>query len=210
ITALHAERVLDKIGAAAEQQIGAAKDMARRPLAQMMDEQIERGLPVRADHLPGDRDEFGGAGAGAGTRREKRNAPRPAAIVEQRKGRVPVGRPEILVTPQRYRHLKRFAVADPREAVLLPEAGRGGAPEKPPQRRLLYRDRTLMGEPTRPETGVEPQQRRGADHRGAGSSRVTYGKRARASAGASGPVTYSPRRNSSAWSRKAALPGTPS
>ena len=48
------------------------------------------------------------------------------------------------------------------------------------------------------------------DHRGAGSSRVTCGKRACAVTGSSGTLTYSPRRNSSAWSRNAALPGTPS
>src|SRR5438067_1612877 len=176
----------------------------------MIGEQVETGLPVRADHLPGHRDEFGGAAAGAGTLGEERDAPGPADIDEAREGRPPIGRPEILVTSQRHGDLERGVVVDAREIVVTPEAGRGGTPQQMPQRALLDRGRVLMGKPPRAEPGIKVQQQCRIDHRRAGCRMVLCGKVARAVSGSSGTITYSPRRNSSAWSRKAGLPGTPS
>src|SRR4051812_12408672 len=164
----------------------------------MVGEQVEPGLSVRADHLGGDRDEFGGAAAGAGALGEERDPTRPAEVDEVREDRLPVGRPEILVTPQRHGGLERGVVADPLEIVVAPEAGRGGTPQQMPQRALLDGGGVLTREPPRPDPGIEPQQRGCIDHRGGGSRTVRCGNLARAVAGSSGTVTYSPRRNSSA------------
>jgi hypothetical protein len=128
IAAFHPGRALDEGGAAAEQQITSGENPARRGMLQVVPEQIEPGLPVRADHLPGDRDEFGGAGAGARAGREERDTPRPADIDKAWEGWLPIRRPEILVAPQWHRRLKRLAVANPGKTVLPPEPGYGGAP----------------------------------------------------------------------------------
>ncbi len=176
----------------------AGENAALGALPQMVPEQVEPGLPVRTDHLRCHRDEFGGTAAGAGALGEERDPARPADIDEIREGRLPIGRPEILVTPQRHGGLKGAVIADAAEIVVTAKAGGGGAPEKVPQRALLDCGGVLSGEPPCPEPGVKAQERGCVDHRRAGCSVVVCRKMARAVAGSSGTVTYSPPRNSSA------------
>src|SRR6266480_1927106 len=101
----------------------ASEDAAPGALPQMVGEQVETGLPVRADHLGGHRDEFGDTAGGAGTLGEERDPARPTDVDKIREGRLPIGRPEILVTPQRHGGLERGAVVDTGEPVITPEAG---------------------------------------------------------------------------------------
>src|SRR5438552_5964570 len=210
IAASDAGSLLDQFGAAAEQQIAAAEDAALRSHLEMMHEQIEPGPPVGADHLRGHRDEFCGARAGAGTGGEERDMPGPADIHEVRKGGLPIIRPEIFIAPQRHGRLKGAMIGEAREIVVAAEARRRGAADQPLQCSLLYRGGILARETRRAKCRVETQEGCGVDHRRIGSSIVRCGKLARAVAGSSGTVMCSPRRNSSVWSRKAGLPGTPS
>src|SRR4029077_19827544 len=140
------------------------------------------------------RDEFGGAAAGPRALGEERDPPRPADIDEVRKGRLPIGRPEILVTPQRHGGLKGAVIADAPEIVVAAKAGRGGTPEQIPQRALLHRGGIPMGEPPRPEPGVKAQERGCVDHWRAGSGTLLCGKVERAGSGSSGTLICSPRR----------------
>src|SRR5204863_7933200 len=148
--------------------------------------------------------------AGAGTGGEERDMPGPANIDEVRKGELPIIRPEILVTPQRHGRLKGAMTGEAREIVVAAKARRRGVLQQSPQRVLLNSACVLARETRRPKCRVETQQRCGVDHRRTGSSIVRCGNLARAVAGSSGTVMCSPRRNSSVWSRKAGLPGTPS
>src|SRR3954468_17741202 len=174
----------------------------------MMHEQVEPGLPVGAQHLAGHRDELGGAAAGARAFGEIGDPPRPADIDQLGEGGTPIAGPEILVPTQRHRRLERLHVADRGKIVLAAEPGRRGAGEKAQQALTLNSGGVLLPEPDSAVPGIEAQQRRRVDH--AGCNTVRCGNRARAVSGLSSRLKYPPRRNSSAWSRKAGLPGCPS
>src|SRR5204863_554675 len=138
-----------------KQQIAAGEDATLWPHPQMMHEEIEAGLTVRTDHVPGDRDEFGRTRAGAGTRGEERDMPGPADIDEVRKGGLPIIRPEILIAAQRHGRLKGAMIGEAREIVVAAEARRRGAADQPLQCSLLYRGGILARETRRTKAGVQ-------------------------------------------------------
>ena len=183
VTAADAGRFLDQCRAAAEQEAAAAEDAAVRSLRYVVDQHVQAGAAVGADHRARAGDVLHPARCRARGHREVGNDAGPRYVRQAREGHLPIVGPEILVAAQRHARLEVGNRGDPREIVVAAEPRARGPAHQPQQHSRLRRRRVLSSQGAPAVPRIQAQQRRRVAHPRAGPVAVRDYRRAEASCG---------------------------